>query len=303
MADDSMGDEQMVYDGLTGNDADAVPAKIPTGADSMTSKIPDGVDAGGQAFTVDVETMEMDEGDGSDVLVEPGQAAPTPAPAQQRSAPPTFRPGHINGNGHGHANGNGNGAYRNGTSPNNGAQRNGAPVAIRNGAAQRPPAPRNRVRNAFENGAPLIQGTGAATSVEGAQNFEPGGPTGNPNPAAFGWGMGQTQPDPGVSLATSLIKAGADVTSTAIAAKTGLPQFQPATGQPATAAAAQQSAPTNYTPWIIGLGVLGAVGFGIWWLKRKPEASVAAAAPAPAQPKANPGRKAKLKKKKFRKTC
>lgn len=278
MSDDSMG-EQMVYDGLTGNDADNVPAKIPTNADAMTTKIPDGVDAGGQAYTVDVETMDMDEGDGSEVLVEPGEVAPPPARPAAPSHPeiPTFQPA-VNGNG----------AQRNGVRPANGAQRNGAP--------------RNRVA-AYERAAPLIQGTGAATSREGAQNFEPGGPSGPPNPAAYGY-MGQAPAaNPLVDLTKTALTAAGQVGSTAILARQGLapPQFQPAPYDPATAQQPRQEpAKTNYTPWLVGLGVIGLVGIGAWWLSSRSKKEAASPAPAPAA--ANPRRwnkKAKLRRKKF----
>ena len=276
--DENMGGEQMLYEGLTGGEADKIPS----------AGLADSVDAGGQGEFVDVSTMssgnwESDDGTGIDVLVEPGQAQPAPQPAPRvdrassyrtndRPEPPVFRPASQNGNGNGASQ---NGASQSGSGALNGAHRNGA---HRNGVV-----PRNRI-TAFDSAAPLIQGTGAAT-LGGPRGFSTTQP---PNPAAFGNGLGQA-PDPAVEFAKQLAATAGQV-GTAVALSRTPPQYRPPAptqGADLSVYQNQQQPPpakTSVMPWVLGALGVSVVGFGIWYLTRskKSEMAVQPQATAPA---------------------
>lgn len=292
MSDDSMGTEEMVFEGLTGHDADMVPNQA----------IADSVDAGGQEPFVEVATMEGSDWDeatdgGSDGLVEPGEA-----PDQeivQSPEPPVFRPAQNGAQRNGASQ---NGAQRNGASQNgaqaaaarNGGDRNGShrPAqqrqngAQRNGQHQNGVVPRNRIA-AYDNAAPLIQGTGAATIARprGFSTTEP------PNPASFG--LGQTtatvpaqQTNVGLELTKQALEAGSKI-GTAYALSKLPPEYRPpqATGQDPTASGAgQDKKDSSVMPWVLGAVGVGAAILGIWWMSKKKDArQEAELAPVPVQ--------------------
>lgn len=277
--DDGMGGEQMLYEGLTGGEADKV----------SNPGIADSVDAGGQGPFVDVQTMnsgswEADDGTGIDVLVEPGQASSQPESQPQVPAavvpssaggPPVFR------------------SAANGQTPS----RNGAST---NGVHKNGTTPKNRVAErvaAFNDAAPLIQGTGAATQARPRRSrYDQSAP---PDPRSFG--LGQTPaPSVGVDLAKQMISS-AEQVGTAMAISRTPPQFRsPApTGQDPSLAQSQSS---GVMPWVFGAIGVGAVIGGIWWLTtRQKDAPVSRAEPEP-QVVANRPRRAVRKSSKTKKS-
>jgi hypothetical protein len=283
--------EQMLYEGLTGGETDKI----------ASPGLSDSVDAGGQGPFVDVAVMndggwESDDGTGVDVLVEPGQTQAPPVGRVDRASsyrtnermsepqapsseqPPVFRPGR-NGNG----SQNGNGAHRNG-----------------NGVV-----PRNRI-TAFDTAAPLIQGTGAATAAR-PRGFNHVAP---PNPAAFGYGIGQAAAPPvapstpGVDFANRLVQTAGQV-GTAVALSRTPPQFRaglPGMDTSPYGQQPQQQEQSSVMPWVLGaIGAVSVVGLGYWLFTRKKEE----AAPAPRQVEvvyASPPRAANHKKTKNKKS-
>lgn len=249
--EDDMAD-QMIYEGLTGHDAVA----------PVPENMADSVDAGGQEAFIDVmsQPFSLDDGEAGieETLVEPGQTMQERAqPAQAApsgKAPPMFTPdGAPSRNGTASRNG----AQRNGTS-SNGASRNGAVVkANSNGAV----VPRNRVA-AFENAARYRQGAGTAARTQ---------EIGPPDPASYGYGTGMGQaptpqpPQTGLELAAQFGRDAAAISSAAILRQPP-PTFTPDRQQ------AQQQSQGNYTPWIVGAGIVGLLGIG-WMIFSKRQTS------------------------------
>lgn len=260
--DDDMSD-QMVYEGLTGHDA-----TMP-----VPENMSDTVDAGGQESFVDVasQPFSLDDGEAGidETLVEPGQSAQSQQASQApaKPAPPVFTPaGQSNGNG---ASTNGNGASSNGNGrPKQRQQaRSGNGASNGNGAAI---MPRNRV-TAFTNADQYRQGAGTAARTQ---------EIGPPDPASFGWGMGQTAaPRTGLELASQIVTQASQVGAAAITRTP--PTFTPDAQQMQMQ---QQAQASSYTPWIVGAGVLGLIGVGYMiWSSRQQQ-------PAPVQVvAANPG--------------
>lgn len=248
--DDDMSD-QMVYEGLTGHDA-----TMP-----VPENMSDTVDAGGQESFVDVasQPFSLDDGEAGidETLVEPGQAV-SPAVQQPsnpaQSGPPVFTPG---GNGSAAPqNGNGRPKQRQQARNGNGsaAPQNGNGAAI---------MPRNRV-TAFTNATCFRQGAGTAARTQ---------EIGPPDPASFGWGMGQTTPTAprtGLELASQIINQATPLATAAITRTP--PTFTP------DAQMQQAQSQPSYTPWLVGAGILGlfGVGYMIW-------KSAQASQPAPVQ--------------------
>jgi hypothetical protein len=195
--------EEMVLDGLTGGDVMRSP--------QVMDMVIETVDAGGQAPVdepVSSSSFSLDDGGQvefeGDVLVEPGQVSvDAPMPNEDGPPVPPSLNSSRNGNGNGGRNGNGNngnrlprnGAHRHNGNPSNGNGNGGA--ATIQGGVNRSQIAR---RPAYQNAAPLVQGTGAATMrrrrTEGPGNPKPRGAIemspdqGPPDPAAFG--LGQT---------------------------------------------------------------------------------------------------------------
>ncbi len=305
MADENR--EQMVFDGLTGNDSAAPIAESPGLSDT--------VDAGGQGVFTDVSSggdVSFDDGQEvciTDDLVEPGDRPKQhEAPRYEEHQPRPERHErreheHHAHNGNGHHSYNGNGASKNGVSkngsepptfrPGRAASANGAAAPSTNGSAPAAAAPsmgqilpRNRVA-AFQNAQPYIAGSGPATMPE-RLTAPPGSLYGN-----LGQAPAPVVPvDPFAQLATTAIQAAGNVGSAAILAKQGLtpPQFMPQQ----TAQRPPVENQGSYAPWIIGgivgVGALGLIAYFAFGKKsKKHDEDEEEAKPAPT--KANPGRK------------